>query len=99
MLQYFTRKVEKYMQQDKKANRPIDDASFITKEWLVSFVGQECDSCGDGLAYNISHGKIDCNLAVHNVNKKRGAPSGHHRTLLRLLQYGNVKQIERIYLI
>ena len=59
--------MEKYRQQDKKANRPIDDASFITKEWLMSCVGKPCGSRGDCLTYNISQGKIDCNLTALRV--------------------------------
>ena len=42
MLQYFARKVDKYRQQDKKANKSIDDASCVTKEWLMSCVGKAC---------------------------------------------------------
>ncbi|MFM7987488.1 MAG: hypothetical protein ACKPKO_50065, partial [Candidatus Fonsibacter sp.] len=49
MIQYFTRKVENYRLQDKKANRSIGDASFITKEWLMGCVGKSCGSCGDCL--------------------------------------------------
>ena len=67
MIQYFTRKVEKYRQQDKKANRSIDDANFITKEWLMSCVGKSCGSCSDCLNDNRSHGRIDCNLTARRV--------------------------------
>ena len=67
MLQYFTRKVENYRQQDKKANGSIDDASFITKEWHMSCVGKSCGSRGDGLAYNRWHGRIECNLTAQRV--------------------------------
>ena len=67
MIQYFTRKVEKYKKQDKKANRPIDDSSFITKEWLMSCVGKACESCGDCLTYSRSPRKLDCNLTAQRV--------------------------------
>ena len=68
MIQYFTRKVEKYRRQDKKkANRSIDDTNFITKEWLMSCVGKPCGSCGDCLTYNRSQGNIDCNLTAQRV--------------------------------
>ena len=67
MVQYFARKVENYRLQDKKANRSIDDANFITKEWLMSCVGKSCGSCGDCLTYNRSQGKIDCNLSAQRV--------------------------------
>ncbi|MFM7986544.1 MAG: hypothetical protein ACKPKO_45245, partial [Candidatus Fonsibacter sp.] len=35
MIHYFAKKVENYRLQDRKANRSIDDASFVTKEWLM----------------------------------------------------------------
>ena len=58
MFQYFSRKVEKYRQQEKMANQSIDDAKFITKAWLMTCVGKACGSCGDCLSYSRSHGKI-----------------------------------------
>ncbi|MFM7985973.1 MAG: hypothetical protein ACKPKO_42325, partial [Candidatus Fonsibacter sp.] len=74
MLQYFTRKVEKYRQQYNKANRPIDDAGFITKEWLVTCVGKACGSCGDCLTYSRSRGNIKCNLPAQIVSNNEA----HH---------------------
>ncbi|MFM7979862.1 MAG: hypothetical protein ACKPKO_11155, partial [Candidatus Fonsibacter sp.] len=67
MIQYLTRKVENYKLQDKKANRSIDDASCITKVWLMGCVGKSCVSCGDCLTYNRSHGKIYRNLTAQRV--------------------------------
>ena len=74
MLQYFTRKVKKYRQQDKKAKRSIDDANYKTKEWLVSCVGKACGSCGDCLTYSRSRGKIDSNLTAQRVSNNEA----HH---------------------
>ncbi|MFM7986183.1 MAG: hypothetical protein ACKPKO_43410, partial [Candidatus Fonsibacter sp.] len=67
MIQYFTRKVENYRLQDRKANKSIDDANFITKEWLMGCVGKSCGSCGDCLTYSRSYGKIGCNLTAQRV--------------------------------
>ncbi|MFM7983062.1 MAG: hypothetical protein ACKPKO_27445, partial [Candidatus Fonsibacter sp.] len=64
MIQYFDKKVEHYKLQDKKANKSINDASFITEEWLMGCVGKSCGSCGDCLTYNKSHRKIYCNLTL-----------------------------------
>ncbi|MFM7981404.1 MAG: C-terminal helicase domain-containing protein, partial [Candidatus Fonsibacter sp.] len=64
MIQYFARKVDNYKLQDKKANRSIDQASFITKEWLMGCVSKSRGSCGDCLTYSRLHGKIDCNLTA-----------------------------------
>ena len=67
MIPYFTKKVDNYRQQDKKANRSIDGANCITKEWLMSCVGKSCGLCGDSLTYSRSHGRIDCNLTAQRV--------------------------------
>ena len=67
MIQYFTKEIERYRQQDHKAKRSIDNANFITKEWLMSCVGKACGSCGDCLTYSGSHGKTDCNLTAQRV--------------------------------
>ncbi|MFM7989449.1 MAG: C-terminal helicase domain-containing protein, partial [Candidatus Fonsibacter sp.] len=67
MIQYFARHVDNYKLQYKKANRSIDDASFITKEWLMGCIGKSCGSCGDCLTYNRSHGKLDCNQTAQRV--------------------------------
>ncbi|MFM7987832.1 MAG: hypothetical protein ACKPKO_51820, partial [Candidatus Fonsibacter sp.] len=67
MIQYFTRKVENYKLQAKKANRSIDDANFINKEWLMGCVGKSCGSCGDCLTYSRLHGKTNCNLMAQRV--------------------------------
>ena len=56
MIQYFARNDANYRLQDKKANRSIGDANFLTKEWLMGCVGKSCGSCDDCLTYNISHG-------------------------------------------
>ncbi|MFM7985490.1 MAG: hypothetical protein ACKPKO_39865, partial [Candidatus Fonsibacter sp.] len=54
MILYLATKVENYRLQDKKANRSIDNGSFVTKEWLMGCVGK---SCGDCLTYSRSHGR------------------------------------------
>ena len=72
MLQYFQRKVEKYMQQDKKAKRPIDENRYITKEILAGWVGLSCNSCGDCLTYNRTGGKIECNITAQRVDNTEG---------------------------
>ena len=51
MLQYFTRKVERYKQQDKKARREVDDQHYVTVAWLLGCLGKSCSGCGDALVY------------------------------------------------
>ena len=46
-------KVERYKQQDRKANRDIEDDNYITAEWLKKAYGSSCGNCGDCLAYTI----------------------------------------------
>ena len=72
--QYFARKVERYRQQDKKAKRLFDEASYITKEWLLGCLGKSCGSCGDCLTYNKAHGKVECNLTAQRLNNA----AAHH---------------------
>ena len=71
-LRYFQRKVERYRQQDKRAKRAIDEASYITKEVLMGWLGQACANCGDCLVYSRAHGKVDCNLSAQRVDCSEG---------------------------
>jgi ABC-type transport system involved in Fe-S cluster assembly fused permease/ATPase subunit len=74
MIQYFTRKVEKYRQQDKKANRPIDNACFITNEWIMSCVGKiDCNLTAQRVCNSEAHHLdnvvpycVYCNTAMSN---------------------------------
>ena len=44
---YFKKKVDGYMQQDKKAGRIIDPDTYVTVEWLEACCGKPCqNSCG-----------------------------------------------------
>ena len=51
--------------QGKKAKRPIDDAGYITKEWLLGCLGK---SCGDCLTYSRAHGEIECDLTAQRLS-------------------------------
>ncbi len=57
MLQYFGRKVDRYEQQDRKANREVQDQCYVTTAWLLSCLGKSCSSRRDALVYE--QGKSD----------------------------------------
>ena len=46
-------KVERYKRQDRKANRDIEDDTYITAEWLKKAYGSSCGNCGDCMTYTI----------------------------------------------
>ena len=67
MLQYFTRKVASYRQQDRKAKREVSNEGYVTKEWLMGCLGKSCSECGDALTYehgrsNLTAQRVDNNL-------------------------------------
>ena len=72
MLQYFTRKVDRYKQQGKKAKREVNDACFVTVAWLLGCLGKCCSGCGDALVYekgksNLTANRID-NSVGHEID-------------------------------
>ena len=71
--QYFARPVETYRLQRHKANRLIDEATHITTEWLLGCLGKSCGSCGDCLAYNKAHKKVEFNLKLQRRSTMRRA--------------------------
>ena len=72
MLQCFTRKVDRYKQQDKKAKREVNDGCFVTVAWLLGCLGKCCSGCGDALVYergksNLTANRID-NSVGHEID-------------------------------
>ena len=64
MLQYFSKKVERYKQQDKRAKRQVSESCFVTVAWLLGCLGKSCSGCGDALVYekgksNLTANRID----------------------------------------
>ena len=68
MLQYFTRKVDRYKQQDKKARREVDDQNYVTVAWLLGCLGTSCSGCGDALVYE----KGKSNLTAQRIDNAVG---------------------------
>ena len=64
----------------------------------MSCVGKSCGSCGDCLTYSRSQRGDRLQPDGAEGLQQRGAPPGQRRTLLRLLQYGDVEQIELSHL-
>jgi tetrahydromethanopterin S-methyltransferase subunit D len=72
MLQYFTRKVDRYKQQDKKAKREVQNHCYVTVAWLTGCLGKSCSGCGDALIYergksNLTAQRID-NTIAHELD-------------------------------
>jgi hypothetical protein len=65
MLQYFSKKVASYRQQDRKAKREcLDEEGYVTAAWLMACLGKSCSECGECLIYE--HGKS--NLTAQRVD-------------------------------
>ena len=63
-------KVERYKQQDRKANRDIEDDNYITAEWLEKAYGSSCSNCGDCLTYTIKDNKVESNLTAQRIDNE-----------------------------
>ena len=66
---YFKKKVDGYMQQDRKAGRIIDPETYVTVEWLEACCGKPCqNSCGDCLYACYWRGRVESNITAQRVN-------------------------------
>ena len=61
-------KVEWYKQQDRKANREIEDDNYITVELLKQVYGSSCGNCGDFLTYTINDDKVESNPTAQRLD-------------------------------
>ena len=70
---YFKKKVDGYMQQDKKAGRVIDPDTYVTVEWLEACCGKPCqNSCGDCLCACYWRGRVESNITAQRINNDMG---------------------------
>ena len=53
---YFKKKISGYIEQDKKAKRPISKDNYITVDWLVDAFGKGCSNCN--VKFDYSYPKI-----------------------------------------
>ena len=72
LLQHFSKKVEAYNKQDKKATRELTESHYVTVKWLTDCLGKSCSGCGDALVYergksNLTANKID-NSVRHEID-------------------------------
>ena len=65
---YLQGKVERYKQQDKKADRDIHTDSYITADWLKKAYGSRCGNCGDCLTYTIKGNTVASNLTAQRID-------------------------------
>ena len=61
-------KVERYKQQDRKANSEREDDNYITAGWLKKACGSSCGDCGDCLVYTIKDNKVESNLTAQRID-------------------------------
>ena len=66
-------KVERYKQQDRKANRGIEDDNYITAEWFKKAYGSSCGNCGDCMTYTIKDNKVESNLPAQGSDWGRAS--------------------------
>ena len=66
VLQYFTKKVERYKQQDRKARSKVNDDCFVTVARLIGCLGTSCSDCGDALVYESKYNR-PANKIDHTV--------------------------------
>ena len=53
---YFSRKVENYKIQDRKAKREIPKDGYITTEWFMNNIKNQCNYCGCGFTLSVNKG-------------------------------------------
>ena len=68
MLQYLSKKVDRYKQQDKRAKREVHEQNYVTTAWLLSCLGKSCSGCGDALVYE----KGKSNLTAQRIDNTVG---------------------------
>jgi hypothetical protein len=67
---YLTKKIEGYKEQDRKANRVIDNEKYITLDWLKSCFGKACCNCGDSFIFEVKHSRPTSNLTADRKDNK-----------------------------
>ena len=62
---YAKHKIKNYMDQDRKAKRPIDLDNYMKPKQFISWIKSCCSSCGDPFLFEISRSvSITCNLTA-----------------------------------
>ena len=69
--QYFEKKVEGYIRQDKKAKRAIEN-NYVSVDWLFQCMGKRCGRCQCQLFCEVDKGNIDCNITAQRVENSIG---------------------------
>ena len=62
--EYLDYKIKHYRVQDFKAKRDIDEARYVTKDWLNQWFGRACSDCGDTFRYETVNGRGKSNLTA-----------------------------------
>jgi hypothetical protein len=73
--QYFKKKIVGYIDQDKKAKRPINKDNYITVDWLVDAFGRGCSNCNVPFTYSVSKNynvNFSCELTADRIDNAVG---------------------------
>ncbi len=83
MLQYFTRKVDRSLQQDKKAKREVQEHSCVTAVWLTDCLGKPCNGRGDALIHEGGKNNRTAKR-IHSTCRARAGQCGANVLLVQL---------------
>ena len=70
IMSYLRRKVEGYKEQDRIADRRINEETYVNAKWLYNCLGKPCQNCGDCLTAYKWMGRLECNLTAQRLNNK-----------------------------
>ena len=73
---YAKNKIKNYMDQDRKAKRPIDLDNYMKPKQFISWIRSCCRSSGDPFQFEMSRsGSITCNLTANRIDNDEA----HHQ--------------------
>ena len=68
--EYLDYKIKHYRTQDWKAKREIDEAQYITKDWLKQWFSRPCSGCGDTFSFEVEKGRGKSNLTADRIDNE-----------------------------
>ena len=70
IMDYFENKVQGYKQQDRKANREINDDMYIDTMWCLKRMRGNCQKCGVKFEFSTIRGKLCSNFTAQRVDNE-----------------------------
>ena len=68
VVNYFKNKVEGYKMQDRKADREVDEESYIDDKWCMKMFKGCCGNCGVKFNLDTRGGKMTSNFTAQRVD-------------------------------